>query len=74
LPLEWGSTQMFLSLGATVGFQNNFYRISEDTGYIEICAVIIRPMIIEPIEFQFEVEFAAINVTASKYITIHNIC
>lgn len=50
-----------------MGFENTFYQVREDTGNIVICAVIIQPAIsINPIEFSFEVDFAANSETASK--------
>ena len=41
--------------GAVVGFEQTFFRVSEDVGVVELCANVYFPVIDCPIAFPFEV-------------------
>lgn len=63
---------LLYTIEAVVGFENTSYQVREDTGNIVICAVIIQPALdINPIEFLFEVEFAANSETAGMYNVLY---
>ena len=54
----------FCSAGAVVGMEQTFFSVSEDVGYIELCAIVSFPDITCPIEFTFEVELLTADGTA----------
>ena len=58
---------------AVVGLEQAIYAVSEGVGYVELCAVVIEPTIVCPINFSFNVRLQTADVTAGKnsYSNIH---
>ena len=57
------------SPGAVVGLEQTFFSVSEDVGYVKLCAVVTFPDIVCPIEFPFDVGFSTADGTAGTVIT-----
>ena len=57
------------SPGAVVGLEQTFFSVSEDVGYVELCAVVTFPDIVCPIEFPFDVGLSTADGTAGTVIT-----
>ena len=53
-----------ISLGAVVGLEQTFFRVSEDVGVVELCAIVSSPVIDCPIKFPFEVQLYTCDGTA----------
>ena len=45
-----------------------FYRVSENVGIVEVCAVVFSPNTTCPINFDFDVRLATENGTAGKSV------
>ena len=50
---------------AVVGLEETFYRVSEEVGFVEVCAIVYSPSVECPIEFPFSVDFSTSDGTAS---------
>ena len=55
---------MYISLGAVVGLEQTFFRVSEGIGVVEICAIVSFPDVDCPIKFPFEVNLSTRDGTA----------
>ena len=53
----------FYAVG-TVGLKMTFYQVDEDAGFVEICAVVLEPTIICPIDFDFSVSLSPLDGSA----------
>ena len=51
---------------AVAGVEQTHYTVSEGVGYVELCAVVIEPTIVCPINFSFNVRLQTANGTAGK--------
>ena len=63
IPLQF--TQTLSYVGAVVGLEQTFFRVSEDVGVVELCAIVSSPVIDCPIKFPFEVQLSTCDGTAS---------
>ena len=54
-----------LYIGAVVGLEQTFFRVSEDVGVAELCAIVSSPVIDCPIKFPFEVQLSICDGPAS---------
>ena len=52
-------------VGAVVGLEQTFFRVSGDVGVVELCANVSFPVIDCPIKFPFEVQLSTCDGTAS---------
>lgn len=52
------------STAAIVGLEQTLYAVIEETGPMDICVVVLRPNIICPINFTFDVRVNIIDGTA----------
>ena len=55
---------------AVVGLEQTFFRVSEDVGVVELCAVVYTPIIECPIEFPFDVRLSTRDDTAGMSMQI----
>ena len=55
---------MYISLGAVVGLEQTFFRVSEGIGVVEICANVSFPDVECPIKFPFKVNLSTSDGTA----------
>ena len=51
---------------AVVGLERTFYQLSEDTGVVEVCAIVTNPTIDCPIDFPFNISFSKTDTTAGN--------
>ena len=64
IPLQF--TQTFSYVGAVVGLEQTFLRVSESVGVVELCANVSSPVIDCLIKFPFEVQLSTCDRTASN--------
>ena len=58
-----------------VGLEHTLFKISNDVGMVELCAVVYQPANVEcPIEFSFNVRLATMDGTAGKIYTCTCTC
>ena len=53
---------------AIVGLERTFFNVSEDVGVVELCAIVISPVITCPITFPFDVRLSTDNGDAGNDI------
>ena len=52
---------------AVVGLEPTFYRVSEGGGFVEVCAVVYHPYVLEcPTDFAFDVDFSTSDGSAGS--------
>ena len=57
----------FFSSVAVVGLELTFYRVSEGGGFVEVCAVVYHPYVLEcPTDFAFDVDFSTSDGSAGS--------
>ena len=58
--------------GATVGLEKTFYRVSEDVGVVEVCAIVYEPNgnLACPISFPFDVSLSTEDDSAGMDIAL----
>ena len=61
-----GKNFLSYSAGARVGLEQTFFRVMEDVGVIELCAVLLEPDIECPIKFPFDVQLCTADASAGK--------
>ena len=49
-----------------MGLERTFYQVSEGVGVVEVCAIVHSPVIVCPIEFQFNVTLSTVDGTAGE--------
>ena len=60
---------------AVVGLQRTFYQVDEDVGVVEVCLSVIRPNILCPVTYPFDVLFITVADSAGKnYILYWFLC
>ena len=60
------------AIGAVVGLEQTFFRVSEGVGVVELCANVSFPVIDCPIAFPFDVQLSTFNGTAGTVYTWSN--
>ena len=53
---------------ATVGLKRTLYRALENDGVVEVCAVVVSPNILCPIEFPFIISFSTTDSSAGANV------
>ena len=53
---------------AVVGLEQTFFRVSENIGVVELCAIVISPVIMCSIAFPFDVHLSTNDDTAGNEI------
>ena len=61
-----GQNCLSYSAGARVGLEQTFFRVIEDVGVIELCAVVFEPDLECPIKFPFDVQLYTTYGSAGK--------
>ena len=56
---------MFSVTAAVVGLEETSYTVSEDVGFVNVCAIVYSPTIDCPIEFPFSVGLSTRDGSAS---------
>ena len=59
---------IFHLIGARVGLEQVFYHVTENMGFVELCAVVYEPVIDCPIEFPIAVQLSTIDNTAGMTV------
>ena len=61
-------------VGATVGLERTFFRVSEDVGVVELCANVSFPVIDCPIAFPFDVQLSTFDGSAGTVSFLFTLC
>ena len=59
-------TIIFIPSGARIGLEETSFRVMEDVGMIELCAIVVTPDIECPVKFTFNIHLYTVDGTASK--------
>ena len=55
---------LYIFPGAVVGLEPTFFNVSEDVGVVQLCAIVISPVITCPIDYPFDVRLSTDDGTA----------
>ena len=61
---------VLLTVGV-VGLERTFYRVSENPGVVEVCAVVYSQNVTCPIEFAFDINLLTTDGSAGIQLHIH---